>query len=81
MKAGYAPDELLPLSGIQHFVFCRRQWALIHVEQQWQENLLTEEVRIMHRRVDDPFFTEKRVDVIVARIAFLPMSEWRRAAF
>lgn len=63
----YPPDSWLPLSGIQHFIFCRRQWALIHVERQWQENALTAEGRIMHHRVDDPFFTEKRKDVIVAR--------------
>lgn len=63
----YPPDAWLPLSGIQHFVFCRRQWALIHVERQWQENALTAEGRIMHHRADDPFFTEKRKDVIIAR--------------
>lgn len=63
----YPPEAWLPLSGIQHFIFCRRQWALIHVERQWQENALTAEGRIMHRRVDDPFFTEKRKDVIIAR--------------
>jgi CRISPR-associated exonuclease Cas4 len=63
----YPPDSWLPLSGIQHFMFCRRQWALIHVERQWQENVLTAEGRIMHRRADDPFFTEKRKDVIIAR--------------
>lgn len=67
MTAEYPPDAWLPLSGIQHFVFCRRQWALIHVERQWQENALTAEGRILHRRVDDPFFTEKRKDVIIAR--------------
>ena len=63
----YPPDEWLALSGIQHFIFCRRQWALIHLEQQWQENALTAEGRILHRRADDPFFTEKRKEVIVAR--------------
>lgn len=63
----YSPEAWLPLSGIQHFIFCRRQWALIHVERQWQENALTAEGRIMHRRADDPFFTETRKDVIVAR--------------
>jgi CRISPR-associated exonuclease Cas4 len=63
----YPPEDWLPLSGIQHFVFCRRQWALIHVERQWQDSALTAEGHIMHRRVDDPFFTEKRRDVIVAR--------------
>lgn len=67
MKAEYTADELLPLSGIQHFLFCRRQWALIHVERQWQENALTAEGRIMHQRVDDPFFTETRNGVIIAR--------------
>lgn len=63
----YPSDAWLPLSGIQHFIFCRRQWALIHIERQWQENALTAEGRIMHHRVDDPFFTEKRKDVIIAR--------------
>lgn len=67
MTAEYAPDEFLPLSGLQHFIFCRRQWALIHVERQWQENGLTAEGRILHQRVDDPFFTEKRKETIIAR--------------
>ncbi|MCG3209833.1 MAG: hypothetical protein FOGNACKC_03460 [Anaerolineae bacterium] len=63
----YPPDEWLALSGIQHFIFCRRQWALIHIEQQWQENALTAEGHILHHRADDPFFTEKRKGVIIAR--------------
>lgn len=42
-------DNLLMISGIQHFVFCRRQWALIHIEQQWAENLLTVSGEIMHK--------------------------------
>jgi CRISPR-associated exonuclease Cas4 len=67
MTTDHTPEDLLPLSGIQHFLFCRRQWALIHVERQWQENVLTAEGRILHGRVDDPFFIEKRKGVIVAR--------------
>ena len=39
----YLDQDLLPLSGLQHFAFCRRQWALIHVENQWAENLRTVE--------------------------------------
>ncbi len=66
-RAAYDPDDLLPLSGIQHFLFCRRQWALIHVERQWKENALTAEGRIMHERADDPFFTESRRGTLVAR--------------
>jgi len=71
----YAPEDLLPLSGIQHFRFCRRQWALIHVEQQWKENALTAEGRIMHKRVDDPFFTETRNGVVTARS--VPVASYR----
>jgi len=71
----YTSDDLLPLSGIQHFLFCRRQWALIHIEQQWKENALTTEGRIMHKRVDDPFFTETRNGVITARS--VPVASYR----
>ena len=75
MKSEYTTDELLPLSGIQHFLFCRRQWALIHVERQWQENALTAEGQIMHKRADDPFFTETRKGVITARS--VPVASYR----
>ncbi len=37
----YEEDNYLMLSGIQHYAFCPRQWALIHVENQWNENFLT----------------------------------------
>ena len=67
MKSEYQPDDLLALSGIQHFAFCRRQWALIHVERQWLENTLTVEGKIMHDRADDPFSKEVRNGVIIAR--------------
>jgi len=75
MKAEYPPDELLPLSGIQHFVFCRRQWALIYVERQWQENVLTVEGKLLHKRADDPFFSETRKGVITARS--VPIASYR----
>lgn len=65
--AQYTDEELLALSGIQHFFFCRRQWALIHVERQWEEDLRTMEGRLIHKRVDDPFFIESRGDVILSR--------------
>jgi len=63
----YSDDDLLLLSGIQHIAFCPRQWALIHIEQQWQENILTFGGRELHERVDDPFFTEARGTVLVTR--------------
>lgn len=67
MKSEYQADELLPLSGLQHFVFCRRQWALIHVERQWMENHLTVDGKIMHDRVDDPYFSETRNGLVITR--------------
>lgn len=63
----YGEDQLLQISGIQHFVFCRRQWALIHIEQQWAENLLTVSGNIMHKNAHDNNFSEKRKDVIISR--------------
>jgi CRISPR-associated exonuclease Cas4 len=63
----YSEDELLPLSGIQHFAFCERQWALIHIENQWVENLYTVEGDHLHEKVDDPFFHETRGDIIIER--------------
>jgi CRISPR-associated exonuclease Cas4 len=46
--------DLLPLSALQHYVYCPRQCALIHVEQQWSENRFTAEGRAQHDRVDRP---------------------------
>lgn len=75
MPTEYTSEDLLPLSGIQHFLFCRRQWALIYVEKQWQDNVLTVEGKILHERVDDPFFTESRKDLIIARS--VPVASYR----
>lgn len=63
----FAEEDYLPLSGIQHFAFCRRQWALIHIEQQWEENLRTADGRIMHTNAHDGSFREKRGDIIITR--------------
>lgn len=63
----YDDDNILSISGIQHFVFCRRQWALIHIEQQWAENLLTVSGEIMHEKAHDDTFTETRNGIITSR--------------
>jgi CRISPR-associated exonuclease Cas4 len=75
MRTEYTTEELLPLSGIQHFMFCRRQWALIHVENQWNDNVLTIEGHLLHARADDPFFTETRNDVVISRS--IPVASYR----
>ena len=63
----YAEDDYLMISGIQHFRFCKRQWALIHIEQQWAENEHTVIGELMHKKAHDPYLTEKRKDVIITR--------------
>lgn len=60
-------DDLLQLSGIQHFSFCRRQWALIHIENQWAENERTVDGRIMHEKAHDTTITESRGDRKITR--------------
>ena len=59
--------EVLQLSGLQHFAFCRRQWALIQIEGQWAENLRTVEGSLMHSRAHDEQLRERRGDVLILR--------------
>lgn len=62
-----APDDYLMLSGIQHFYFCKRQWALIHIEQVWSDNSFTAEGNKLHEITDDPYLKEKRKNIIISR--------------
>ena len=55
------------ISGLKHFAFCRRRWALIHIEQLWCENALTQEGHYLHERVHDPNFTQLRGSVLLSR--------------
>src|SRR5690554_1639545 len=59
-------DEYLLISGIQHFIFCRRQWALIHIEQLWGENFFTIDGQIKHNKVDsgEVFGSKNNVRII-----------------
>jgi len=63
----YEEDDFLQLSGIQHFAFCRRQWALAYIELQWQENVRTVEGKLMHLKAHDVSSVEKRGDCIISR--------------
>ena len=55
------------LSGLKHFAFCRRRWALVHIEQLWKENVLTLDGHYMHERVHDAGFTESRGSTLLSR--------------
>ena len=63
----YNEEDYLLLSGIQHFAFCRRQWALIHIEQAWNENVRTIEGKFLHEKAHDAFLKEKRGDLVISR--------------
>jgi len=48
----YTEDDLVQISALQHALFCERQYALIHIEQEWEENRFTAEGKVLHERVD-----------------------------
>ena len=62
----YEEEDYLMLSGIQHFAFCRRQWALIHIEQQWAENYRTTSGELFHKNAHNEKFFERRGNIITA---------------
>lgn len=62
----YNIDDLIQLSSLQHYAFCPRQCAMIHVEQAWTENRLTAEGRIMHEHVHEEG-DESRGDIRIER--------------
>ena len=68
----YSEDDMLMLSGIQHYMFCPRQWALIHIEQQWQENRLTVEGNLLHNNVDNSIGKKMVKQLLCAQSLLLP---------
>lgn len=71
----YSEDEYLMLSGIQHFYYCKRQWSLIHIEQQWADNQYTIEGQLLHEKADNPYLKEKRKGRFFSRA--MPVSSTR----
>ena len=63
----YKEEDLIQLSGIQHFAFCPRQFALAYIELQWKENVFTTEGKILHEKVDDPLLKDSRESIIIWR--------------
>ncbi|WP_459687444.1 CRISPR-associated protein Cas4 [Agathobaculum sp. TL06] len=63
----YQEEDYLQLSGLQHFAFCRRQWALIHLENQWKDNLRTVEGNLFHHRAHDSKQRERRGNILILR--------------
>lgn len=53
-------EDLIPISALQHYLYCPRQCALIHVERQWAESRHTAEGRLLHDRVDRPIAERRK---------------------
>jgi CRISPR-associated exonuclease Cas4 len=70
----YLEEDLLSLSGLQHLAFCERRWALVHLEQQWEENLFTAEGKLLHEKAHSAEI-ESRSEVLVRRT--LPLRSFR----
>ncbi|MDE6717177.1 MAG: CRISPR-associated protein Cas4 [Muribaculaceae bacterium] len=66
----YSEYEMLQLSGIQHYVFCPRQWALMQLEQVWADNSLTVEGSLLHQNVDNPFLRETNGSQVITLRGF-----------
>ena len=71
----YSDEKLLALSGIQHFSFCRRQWALIHIGRCWRDNYLTASGQMAHQRAHDNEIRERRGPLLTVRGLFVKSSE------
>lgn len=72
----FQEDELLPISALQHFVFCPRRAALIHLEGLWAENRFTVEGRHLHERAHDPTLSDRRAGMLVTRGLMLRSFRW-----
>jgi len=67
LKEFNSEEDYLLISGIQHFMFCKHQWGLIHIEDVWQDNVLTYEGSLLHERVHNPELNESRGDTFFSR--------------
>lgn len=63
----YNDDQMLMLSGIQHFVYCARQWALIQIYQVWEDNALTVEGSCQHKVVDNAEYRQLNGSTLTLR--------------
>jgi CRISPR-associated exonuclease Cas4 len=66
----FSEDELLPLSGLQHMTFCERRWALVQIENVWEENRFTAEGKVLHEKAHSGEI-ESRPGVLIRRTVAL----------
>lgn len=71
----YDEEDFLQLSGIQHFLYCRRQWALIHIENQWAENERTMDGNFFHKNAHNGLQRERRGNLLIVRSMYIHSRE------
>jgi CRISPR-associated exonuclease Cas4 len=71
----YKEEDLLPISLLQHLIFCVRRAALVQIEGIWEDNLFTVEGSHLHKKVDDEIPTESRNDIRISRGLLLRSTE------
>lgn len=71
----YDENQMLQLAGIQHYMYCPRQWALIHIEQAWEDNRLTAEGNLLHSVADNVFYRQKNQGCLTLRRVQLASKE------
>lgn len=72
----YAADEYVMLSALQHFAFCPRQCALIHIEQAWAENIYTLRGLRVHEKVHEPDHETIEAGIRVERSLYLTSKQY-----
>lgn len=63
----YSEDNFIQLSALQHFLYCERRCALVHIEQIWQENRFTLEGEFMHEKADEQKVRSQGADIKIER--------------
>lgn len=63
----YDQPEQLPVSAIKQYIYCKRRFALIFIDSEWESNYKIIEGNFLHEKVNDPFFSEKRKDLYRSR--------------
>lgn len=71
----YKEEDFLKLSGLQHYIFCDRQWALIHIENQWAENAKTVDGEFFHKNAHNSISHEKRGNILITRGMYIHSRE------
>ena len=69
-------DNKIQISGIQHFLYCKRQWALFYIENIWQDNFLTLDGDKVHEKVHNPYIKESRKDKFIERGVYISSEKY-----